>query len=86
MSEMNSHESWERYEEGLLRAASCCRELGVLTKSNEWTEMSRQLLIMRDKGLTIYKAKPLNELQVQSLVADMEIAQKIAHAMGQTVH
>lgn len=83
MSEMTSHESWERYWEGLGRAASCCRELGIMTKITAWGDLSKQLLIMRKKGQAIYKGPSLTEVQVLALVTDMEIAQKLAAMMGQ---
>lgn len=82
---MNNLESFERFWEGLTRAASCCRELAVLNDATEWKELSRQLLIMRDKGKVIYEGAPLSEVQVQVLVTNMEIAQ-LASRIDQSVH
>jgi len=82
MSEMLQNESWERFWEGLTRAASCCRELAKLTDATEWKDLSFQLLLMRDKGRRMYKSAPLSEFQIQALVADMEVAQKISQAMN----
>lgn len=78
MSEMQSHESFERVWEGLSRAASCCRELGVTTKINSWFDLSHQLLLMRKKAKIMYEGSPLSEVQVQALVTNMEIAQLAA--------
>lgn len=76
---MEAHESWERFWEGLTRAASCCRELGVMTNITSWKEVSEQLLIMRNKGQVIYKGSPLTEVQVMALINDIETAQKLAN-------
>lgn len=75
MSEMTSHESFERLWEGLTRAASCCRELGKMTTINSWFDLSRQLLITRQKAKVLYESAPLSEVQVNALVTNMEIAQ-----------
>ena len=78
MSEMQSAESWERIWEGLGRAASCCRELHIVTKIKDWGELSNQFLIMRNKAKTMYDGAPLSEFEVQILVSDMEAAQRAA--------
>jgi hypothetical protein len=75
---MESNESWERIDQGLSRAASCCRELGALTSINSWHDLSKQLLIMRKKARVMYESAPLSEVQVQVLVTNMEIAQLAA--------
>lgn len=72
---MNSHESMERIDQGLLKAASCCRELCVATKINAWIDLSKQLLIMRNKAKVMYDGAPLSEVQVNVMVTNMEIAQ-----------
>lgn len=79
---MESNESWERFYQGLTRAASCCRELGVMTSVPSWKELSKQLLLMRDRGQVMYKGSALTEMQVMALVTDMEIAQKAARYAG----
>lgn len=81
MSEMTSSESWERFWEGLTRAASCCRELGVMTNVTAWKDLSAQFIIMRDKGRVMYKSAPLTEFEVMALVNDMETAQKLSASM-----
>ena len=78
MSEMNGHESLERVLEGLQRAASCCRELYIVTKIKDWGELSNQFLIMRKKAKAMYDGKPLSEVEVMVLVAEIETAQKLA--------
>ena len=78
MSEMTGQESFERISEGLQRAASCCRELGMLTTINDWVELSNQFLIMRKKAKAMYSGPPLTEVEVMSIVADIENAQKMA--------
>lgn len=75
---MESPESWERFEQGLKRAASCCRELAKMLDAQEWRDISHQLLTMLKKGRAIYKSPPLTEPEVLSLVAQMELAQKLA--------
>lgn len=78
---METNESFERYEQGLLRAASCCRELGKMTNVKDWKNLSRQLMIMLNQGRVIYQSAPLTELQVMALVTNMEIAQLAAQNM-----
>ena len=75
---MESNESFERVSEGLHRAASCCRELHIVTKIKDWGELSNQFLIMRKKAKAMYDGNPLSEVEVQILVANMEAAQKDA--------
>ena len=81
MSEMNTHESWERLNEGLQRTASCCRELGVMTNVKDWTALSNQLLLMLKKARVMYRGAALTEIEVQTMVTEMEIAQKAAALM-----
>lgn len=83
---METNESWERFWEGLTRAASCCRELAKMTDAHEWKELSKQILIMRNKGKVIYDSPPLTELQVMGLVTKMEIAQLESQKMMGMVH
>ena len=83
---MEPKESLERIDLGLLRAASCCRDLAVMLDAIEWRDLSAQLLIMRKKAIAIYKAAPLTEAQINGLVDRMEMAQKIARGMSQTVN
>jgi hypothetical protein len=80
---MEAAESYERVWESLTRAASCCRELAILTKADEWRQMSQQIIIMRDKAREIYSGAPLTEVQVMNLVAQMEEAQLSAHVARQ---
>lgn len=81
MSEMQSTESWERVWEGLSRAASCCRELGILTTIKDWGELSKQFLIMRKKAKAMYDGAPLSEVEIMVLVSQIENAQKMAGLM-----
>ena len=60
---MESSESWERVWESLGRAASCCRELHIVTKIKDWGELSDQFLIMRKKAKAMYDGKPLSETE-----------------------
>ena len=78
---MQSSESFERVWESLARAASCSRELGVMTNLPAWNEVAKQFLLMRQKAKVMYKSPALNEFQVQSLVTEMEMAQKAASMM-----
>ena len=78
---MLNSESWERIDHGLQRAASCCREMCILTKVNDWVELSKQFLLMRQKAKAMYLAAPLTEVEVMALVAEMEMAQKLAGLM-----
>ena len=75
---MESSESFERVSEGLQRAASCCRELNIITKIKDWGELSNQFLIMRKKAKAMYDGKPLSEVEVMVLVSQIENAQKMA--------
>jgi hypothetical protein len=75
---METNESWERFEQGLLRAASCCRELGKMLDAQEWKDLSVQLLVMLKKGKKFYHGRALTELEVMNLVTNMELAQKLA--------
>lgn len=78
---MESHESWERVNEGLSRAASCCRELAVMTNVKDWTELSKQFILMRKKAKFMYDSAPLSEVQVMAIVSEIELAQKAAALM-----
>lgn len=78
---MTTQESFERLIEGLCCAASCCRELGVMTKIGAWGGLSKQLLITANKSKEMYKEKPLSEFQVLKLVTEIEDAQKLASMM-----
>lgn len=80
---MEANESFERIYEGLTRAASCCRELAVMTTINSWVDLSKQLLLMRKKAKFMYDSAPLSEVEVQALVTNMEIAQLAAERMRQ---
>lgn len=73
---MEAVESFDRVDQGLRRAASCCRELGAKTTINAWFDVSRQLLLMLQKAKFIYDSPPLSEMEVQALVINMEVAQK----------
>ncbi len=75
---MESKESFERFEQGLLRCASCCRELAKMLDAHEWKSLSAELLKMLNQGRAIYKSEPLTEMQVLGLVTKIEIAQKLA--------
>lgn len=79
---MESKESLERVDLGLSRAASCCRELAKILDAHEWRDLSKQLLIMRKKVLRIYSEPPLTEIQVQGLITQMELAQRLAQNMS----
>lgn len=79
---MEQNESVERFREGLLRAASCCRELSKITRAQEWHDLSTQLMVMLNKGLKFYKGAALTEPQVMQLVSEMEMAQKLARQMS----
>jgi len=80
---MTSHESMERLDHGLRQAASCCRELGVMTGVPDWRALSNEFEIMRKKAIKMYKDGELPEFEVQRLTNDIEIAQKMA---SYTVH
>lgn len=79
---MEAPESWERYEQGLLRAASCCRELARMLDAEEWRQMSHELLAMLNKGRAIYKAAPLTEAEILNLTSRMELAQRMAKQLS----
>ena len=80
---METLESWERVDQGLRRAASCCRELGKMTAINSWFDLSNQLLLMLKKAKVMYEGPSLAEHEVQALVTQMEIAQLAAERMRQ---
>lgn len=83
---MENQESAERIFEGLNRAASCCRELAALTNINAWVDLSKQFILMRKKAKVMYEAVPLTEVQIQLLVAEMELAQQIAGQIRMQQH
>lgn len=83
---MEAKESLERIDLGLCRAASCCRELAVLNDATEWKDLSAQLLLMRKKALAIYNGTKLSEGQIQGLLSQMEMAQKLARGISPTVN
>lgn len=83
---MENFESFERFEQGLLRCASCCRELAQMLDAQEWKELSRELLLLLNKGRAIYNAVPLTELEIMNLTTQMEIAQHIACSQNRAVN
>ena len=72
---MENKESFERVVEGLARAASCCRELALATKINDWVDLSKQFLLMQKKAKAMYAGGALTESQVLKLTMDIETAQ-----------
>ena len=80
---METSESFERVWEGLSRAASCCRELGGMTSVNSWYDLSKQLLLIRQKAKLMYNGPALSEVQIHNLVTNMEIAQLAASMVSE---
>ena len=78
---MEAKESYERWCAGLSKAASCCRELGVITTIKDWKFLSAELIKLRDNGMKFYKEAPLKESEVLILLMQIEDAQRAAAAM-----
>ena len=70
MSDMTFGESWERFNESLKRAGSCCRELSVMQNYPVWLEISESLEGLRAKG-----SKMAREKQISKAELDRQIGQ-----------
>lgn len=67
MSEMNSAESFERFREGILKAASRALELGRVTKVNHWNHVAHHLRVVLENGTKMYNQRALSETQVEEV-------------------
>lgn len=78
MSEMTETETFERFSEGLKKAASRCRELGVVQKDRNWTKTAIQIEQFLAYGTQLYRASALSRREVLGLL-DQRVDKKKAH-------
>jgi hypothetical protein len=50
--------------------------------AHEWRDLSKQLILMRQRVLALYAAVPLTEMEIMSLVTRMEMAQIAARQLS----
>lgn len=72
MSEMQKHESIERFSEGLKQAADRARMLGIAQKQPLWTQIATSLEQMRSNGMVIYSQKALTRQQALGMLDAMQ--------------
>lgn len=57
---MSPAESFERFSEGLKKAASLARELGDAQKNRHWNQIAFNLEMLLNRGQTIYGRRALS--------------------------
>lgn len=72
MSEMTDVEAFERFSEGMKRAASRARELGVSQKSNDWGNVANMLDGIRTNGEKMYRARALSRQDVLKMLDERQ--------------
>lgn len=75
---MEEIEIFERFNEGLKKAASRCRELSKLQKNSDWAKTAFQIDKFLAHGTELYKAKALSRQEVLSML-DRRVDKKKAH-------
>lgn len=68
MAEMEHTESFERFSEGLKKAASRARELGSAQKNRDWNKIAFNLETLIERGKTIYARRALSRDQVLAML------------------
>lgn len=76
MSEMTEAESFERFEEGLKKAASRARELGILFASDKWAEIAASFDLMRRNGAKFYHGAAISRQEALRMI-DAEISKMV---------
>lgn len=74
---MNLSESFERFSEGLKKAADRCKELGKATGNKDWDTIAAQFEGLLYKGKIIYDSKGLSKVEKEKLLnqfQDMKIS------------
>lgn len=64
---MESYESFERFGEGMKKASSRAREMGVAQKDRNWTKLAFALDGIRQQGEKIFHSLPLTEQEVMKM-------------------
>lgn len=77
MSQMNQNEVWERFNEGMKRAVSVCKELALVTGKPMWFQVGESLEVMRMRGHVMYNAKSLT--RAETLAGVDKIVQHMAN-------
>lgn len=77
MSEMQSAEIIERYVEGLKRASSRARELGIAQKATEWDKVARNLDMLLKTGVKLFNSRQLSRHDTLKMLDDRQKNLKI---------
>lgn len=77
MSEMQDNESIERFVEGLKKAASRARELGIAQKNSSWEKVAVMLDGIRTNGVKLYQSSALSRNDVLSMLDQRQKTMKI---------
>lgn len=72
MSEMTDVEAFERFAEGLKKAASRARELGIAQKSKDWGNVATMLDGIRINGEKMYNARALSRQDVLKMLDERQ--------------
>ena len=89
MSMMTSHETMERFEHGLKKAASLCRQIAKARRSKAWLLLAAELDRMRDNGERLYNSRPLSRgdaLGFVNKIMDKERTRQELEKVTETKH
>jgi len=65
---MERGESFERINEGLKKAADCCRQLGAIQKNRDWNKIAFQLEQLLSNAAKIYDQKSLSRSDALNMI------------------
>lgn len=68
MSTMDKTESFERFSEGLKKAASRARELAAAQHNLDWTRIALSIDGLLDKGTRYYKNRAMSENEIRTFL------------------
>lgn len=77
MSDMTLAETTERWNESLKAASSRCRELGAAQGKTEWLDIASHIDGLRNKGMTMIKAKSMSREEILKIVDERQKTLKI---------
>lgn len=72
MVDMTLNESMERFREGIKKAASRSRELGILQKNSNWTKIAFQLEKLLHNGNKLYSGHAISRGEALKILDSRE--------------
>lgn len=72
MSDMTNIESFERFSEGLKKAASRSRELAVAQKDDQWNKVAFMLDSLCSKGNDIFRGRAIPRQEALKMADNIE--------------